>query len=949
MNLNPKEEAVLDLIKKDSSYENYFFNKVVDSKWFFPLKNQGYFLPEKAPDAKKVEEGRYYIPRWNVLRYLEKISEQENIKSDIEYINELLNIIIKISKFENVEGNHIDNYITWHSFVVILSNLPNNNINDNIIDLIPIWLNSKFDTSLTGREIIRKFLPKFLTNDPEDIKKAEKIIKYITDFKTSPTEDVEEKPELEIKYFYLKEGFEKFSDDIGKKCTEQVIEDLETKIKKIVIEKEQGTYFSFYEDIEYINKPLDMFTYILKRILLSKAKNDTKTTESILTRYFKEEYLYFPKIALYIIGNLLEIYNDFFWKVLETDVENIIFRNSDNFGDELRIILENLGDLDEEKKEILFKKIEDSTKSEDFKENRELMERLHRQQFYKALSQDKYFNEEYKKLKHLTNYEIELRPIIGKVEVYSPGIVSPLSKEEILEKSNSELAEYLSKFEGDKHWKGPSVNGLARMLEEIAKENPKKFTDNMSPFLGTGYIYVYYIIWGLKDAWEDGKLLDWNNLFKFIEEYLEQIDFWNDKYVIKEDYRNANHFWILGIIGELIKKGTIDDSKYFSESNFLLVQNILLTILEKLVANKERVSESQAERKNYFSYSMNSTFGEITEALVMLARRISKSESKENNKQQKIGWNHGIKSIYEKLLNNGIIESYVWLGFYISIFYFQLDKEWIIDKIDKIYSKKGKYWVAFMQGYLYKDKINKDVYRIMEKHYRRAINHSFKEEFYSERLVQSICYMYLAGIEEINNNEGLFKILLDKWDDFQIKEAISWFWMQRDYILEPIDEKGNPEEKIRMEALRKRIINFWRWIYGNKYKDIDKFAKIDDKDKRILSELSHLSVFLEKIDEENFKCLKASVAHLQVNFNTSFFLQYIDELKDKDEHAPIYIGDLFIEILEHSTPDYDKQNIRSIVEYLFENNGAENAKKIFNIYLSRGYDFLRDIYEKYVK
>ena len=76
------------------------------------------------------------------------------------------------------------------------------------------------------------------------------------------------------------------------------------------------------------------------------------------------------------------------------------------------------------------------------------MQNLYKQKFYKALSHDKYFNEEYKKLKHLTNYEIELRPMVGKVEFYSPGNVSPLSKEEILEKPNCELAEYLSKFEG---------------------------------------------------------------------------------------------------------------------------------------------------------------------------------------------------------------------------------------------------------------------------------------------------------------------------------------------------------------------------------------------------------------------------------------------------------------------------------------------------------------------
>ena len=949
MNPHPKIEAVLNIIAEDRAYASYFFNKIDDVKWFYYLRDRGYFSPERVPIIKPAKKGGYYIPRWNALTYLEKVSKKVRIEGNEKYIDELLKIIKEVSNYKNTGGHAIDNYRTWHSFVVILSNIPNNKITTDVIDLIPIWLSSRFDTSLAGGEIINKLLPKFLTNDSEDIGKAEKIINYITDFKTSPTEDGEEKPELEIKYFYLKEGFKKYSDDIGKKCTEQVIKDLETKIKKIVTEKEQGTYFSFYEDLEYINKPLDMFTYILKKILLSKAKNDAKTTEGILTRYFKEECLYFPKIALYIIGNLIENYKNFFWDILKSDEQNIIFKNSDNFGDELRIILENLGELDEDQIKILLKKIENSAKSEDFKENQELMLGLYKQKFYKALSHNKHFNDQYKELKNLTDYEIELRPMIGKIETYSAGNISPLTKEEVLEKPNNELAEYLSKFEGDRHWKGPSVNGLAKMLEEIAKENPKKFTDNMNPFLKTGYRYVYNIIWGLKDAWESGKVLDWNNLFGYIEKYTKQTDFWNDKYVIKEDFRSANHLWILGVIGELVKKGAINDSKHFSEYNFTLVQNIIIKILEKLLTNREKVVESQTERNHYITYSLNSTFGKITEALLILAYRINKSESKVNDKQQKIGWNHGIKSIYEKLLDNGIIESYVWLGFYINIIYFQLDKEWSIDKIENIFSEKEKNWAAFMQGYLYIDWINKDIYKIMEKHYKKAMDYIFKEEVHSKRLVQHICYMYLTGIEDIKSDDGLFKTMLCKWDDFQIKEAISWFWVQRDYIMEPIDEKENPEEKIRMETLRKRIIDFWRWIYENKYKEIDKFTTTDDKDKRILSELSHLSVFLKKIDEENFKWLKVSVAHLQVNFNTSFFLEYLDELKDKDEYAPNYIGELFIEILEHSTPDYDKQNIRSIVEYLFENNGAENAKEIFNIYLSRGYDFLRDIYERYVK
>ena len=75
MNLNPKEEAVLDLIKKIQVMK-IVFNKVVIVNGF-PLKNQGYL--QKSSDAKKVEE-RYYIPRWNVLRYLEKFLNKRILK-----------------------------------------------------------------------------------------------------------------------------------------------------------------------------------------------------------------------------------------------------------------------------------------------------------------------------------------------------------------------------------------------------------------------------------------------------------------------------------------------------------------------------------------------------------------------------------------------------------------------------------------------------------------------------------------------------------------------------------------------------------------------------------------------------------------------------------------------------------------------------------------------------
>jgi hypothetical protein len=951
MNLDPKEEAALHLIEKGSSYENYFFNKVVDIKWFYPLKERGYFSPEKAPGVKLAEKGGFYIPRWNVLPYLEKISEQINTQENERYISDLLEIIREVSKYKNSDEQLIDNYRTWHSFVKILSNIPNSKIPNDIINLIPIWLNSKFDTALPGREIIRTLLPKFLTNEPEDIKKAERIVNYITDFKISPLDNDDKRSKLKIEYHYLKEGFEKYSEDIGKKCSEKVIKDLEIKVKKLITRKEEGTYHSFYEDLEFLDEPLDMLTFIFKKILGSKAKHDVDTTKKILRKFLRDDDLYFPKMTLFILGKEFDKYKSFFWEILESDEENYIFKNSDTFGGELKNILEKLTGLTKNQRKILNKKINDSAKSEDFKENQELMLKLHRQQFYKALSHDQHFDEKYNKLKFETNYDIELRPIIGEIKSGPVPNVSPLSKEEILQMSNQELAEFLAAFKGDKHWIGPSVNTLSRTIEEIAKENPRRFTVDTTSFQKTGYIYVYDIILGILNAWEDNKVFEWNNLLKYIRNYIKQNDFWNDKYLVENDYHNANHLWVIGIIGELIKKGIINDSKYLPQDNFPLVQEIIFLLIDKLLLDKNKVSESKTKKENIINYTMNSIFGKISEALIVLAYRIEKSKKQTLTKQQEIGWDYGIKYKYELLLKNGVLESYVWLGMYLAIFYILLNKEWTIRKINYIYSSEEKIWEAFMQGYLYSNKINKDIYKIMKAHYKKAIDYTFKEDITSKGLVQNICYMYLEGFEDINNNDGLFRIILDKWDKDHIKEMISWLWMQRDFILKPIDEKEKPREKARMESMRKGIIDFWKWINENKLKEKFQSGNLDDIDKEILSELSKLTIFIEKIDSENYEWLKISAPYLNVDFNTSFFLKYLDDLKDKDENAAGYVGDLFLEILKHSTPNYDQENIRSIVEHLCKKGHYKNAIEICDTYGEREHYFLRDIREncKFIK
>ena len=920
-------EFLLNLIRQ-KKYEDYFFKKVTSINWFDILNREEYFSPEQAPGPEEIEEeGVYRIPQWNVLPYLERVSEQVNIPGNEKYIGELLDIIRNVTQYHIEHGKKLDNYYTWYYFVKILLNIPNNKIQLDIIDLIPVWLDSKFDATLPGTEIVTKLLPKFLTDNPDDIKKAEKIIEYVTALKTVASNQGKTKSFV-IDSYWLKEAFKRYSETIGEKCSINVIKDLSEKIKTLLENKKDGAYRSFYDEPEYLlGKPVEILTFILKRVLLAKVRSNFAETKEILRNFFKDEYLYFPKMALFIIGQNIDRYSGLFWEIMSTKTGVHIMANTLYFGDELRYLLEHLKGLTEEQRKILAEKIDETVRSLDFKEDQNRLKLLHKQEIYKALSNDSYFKNLYEKMKQMTKVDVELGPAIGKVETQvGPGL-SPLTKEKILKMPNDKIARFLASFKTKDLWRGPTVGGLADVLKEAVKEKPEKFIEDLNPFLNTYYLYVYKILDGIKEAWNEKKLIEWSKLLNFIEKYINREDFWNDKFIIRDEEwpaSHANHRWVVASVAELLQEGAKNDIWAFPEEYFDQAKKIIFLMLEKLT-----IEENKEEIHDFVTHALNSAFGKVITALIFLALRIARVNKKKGIKEE-VKWSNDFRDKYNELLKKGVIEAYTLLGQYMANLYY-LDKEWVKDKIKELKNKQGtKCWEAFMDGYLFGVRVYDELYRLMKSHYLYSIEYNFKERHMEERLIQHIAIEYLRGHEDIDDTESLFKKVLDTWKTEYIKEIISFFWIQRDYKED--------------ENIKEKIINFWRWIYENKYKEVETLTK---EDKEILSDLSKLTVFLPKIDNESFNWLMTSAPYVHVNFNSPFFIEYLDNLKDKDSNSPKYVGKIFLKMLESFTPDYDQKHIRSIVENLYNSGQKAIAGKICNIYGSRGYEFLRDIYKKH--
>jgi len=934
-------KMVIDVYLKKEPYQRYFFSKLANVKWLKYLKLYGYLKTNPQPIEAQDSPGYLTIPQWYALEYLEKVSNQ--ISDNEEAITDLLEIIKSVTHRKDAKSQHIDNYRTWYYFVKILLNIPSEKIPLGIIQLIPIWLDSKFDTMLQGSEIATKLLPKFLTDNPEDIRKAEKIIESITAVKTYPLSDEKakilgkkEEERLVIDPYWLKEAFDKYSEVIGEKCSERVIEDSANKIRGLLKREEDGTYKSFYEEVEHpINDPLEMLTFILRRILLAKAKTDVNIAKGILRDFLKDKYLFFPKMAIYAIGQTIDHYSQLFWEIMESETGVLIMGNALYFGDELKYLLKNLKQLSEKQRNILENKIEQGIKRHTPKEDTERYLALFKQEIYEALSHDPYFKDLYEEMKKITNVDTELHPAIRKGETrWGPG-PPPLAKEEILRMTNGELAEFLSKFKTKDFWEGPTVGGLSDILKEAVKANPNKFVDNLDPFENAGFIYIYKILDGLKEAWKEKKVISWGRVFDFIALYIQREQFWENGYVVeKGDWLGgADHNWVIGIIAELLQEGTRDDSWAFSEEYFDKAIEVIFLLLKE--------PEEDKEITDYVTYTLNTPCGKLITALIYLALRIARFNDKKGIKTEP-KWSEEYRRKFEELLDKKIIEAYTSLGRFLPNLSY-LDKKWVEDKIEKISSQKGsRYWEAFMDGYLSIGIVYDDLYDLMKPHYEYGLTYDFKQKHDREHLIQHICIGYLRDQEKLDDPHSLFRNIIDKWEPEQMREVIGFFWMQRDSLAESSEENEKMKEK-----MKEKIIKFWKQLYGN-YKGKGD-SSLTKEDKKILSSISRLAVFLPKIDTESYEWLMLSAPYVHEDFNSTFLIEYLDKLKDKGDSKKTakYIGEIYLKMLEKVTPDYDKKHIRSIVEFLYNANAKENANKICNIYGSRGQEFLRDIYERY--
>lgn len=953
MNLTLTQKSVIKLIKEDEAYSNYFFGRYDKVRLFPALKEEGFFNPENNPGPKKVKDG-YQIPAWNILPYLEKISKKTRSLD-----RELLEIIKNVSLYKNKDGKHTDNDRTRWIFVKILSNIPLSNTPVDIFeDVILTWLESDFSLILPGAELSDELLSTYLNQarTSEDITKVEKLISIILTTKEEKLEnDVFGKStelKTKIEDYWLEEAFIKkgYSALIAQKCTNQPILNLANIIKSAFSKRNKKQDYSSVwlsdlssEDERPSYNAEYFLAQILRKLLLEKIKITPNTAGEIIEKFLSDEYPHFlfKRLAILMIAKNWSAYNHFFDQILD-DIKEGYFDLEVYWPELFHLFSLNSQNLTENQRTKLKSLIGKGPTKDLPDEKKESYSIYWKQVWYKSLSSLSEFEGLYKKTKRISKRDVNL-PSYGKVVALRDESFdkSPVSPEGFIEKKNQEIVEYLHTYKPIGDFYNFSPEGVYRAFQSAVEINPEKFASDLDPFNSHDFHMLSSLFNGFEEAWKKKNNMNWEEVLNFTLKLVQEDWFW--KPTDKDKGVHYDYFsWTISAIGDLLQEGCRSDDWSFSEqlhSNVEKLLNILIRNLE---------FDEKSYQGDGMSHALNSSWGKVLTALIYLGLRQSRiSDRKSEKKESK--WSDSLKKDFGSALDKKIFEAYTLLGYYFPNLHY-VDKDWAKSKAAEVLSDKNEnYFITFMEGYLYNSSVYKPIFLVLRKHYERALQITFKERQIDDRLIQHIAIWYLRGVEKLNKNSLVDKIFRSSNFE-QVREFVEFLWHERDHITD--ENVTNKDAKKEQQDFKERILTFWK----HTSEIIEKRNTYTADEKKVLSELSKIAIYLDSIDENSFKLLMHSAGYVTEDFDSPYFIEYLNRLKntgDKTQTAK-YIGNLFLEMLnkaEGRIPDYKWENIVEIIEYLYEIGRSDKKVKVLadnicDFYFTHNNDRLRSIYDE---
>ena len=682
-------------------------------------------------------------------------------------------------------------------------------------------------------------------------------------------------------------------------------------------------------------KVLNVFCLIFRNLLDEQAKqNPEKALKLLKTFCYNRKYRipFYKRISLYIICENWETTKSLFFELIKENDALHLF-SIDNYQKDLYDLLNrNCKALNGDEIKIIENIIEQG-KQYEIEGQAEEHNRYWKLGWYSALKDTETFKDKYLSLSRELNITSEHFERLGEVRVIR-GNRSPISKDNLLEKSNQEIVDYIKKFNPQRGFYEPNISGLSKIFGEAVETDPKKFATEIELYQDIPYIYSYQIFNAFCKAWQKQKTFDWEKVLQYCLTTLNSPKFYSEELEIENDDWHTKSDSVVGSIANLITNGLdLENDEHAFNTNLLPLAKEIVQII---VSNLKYVDDLEETNMDYPSYLLNSTAGKSLRALFNYSLYRAKNLFKPEDKEK---WETDIKLLFEETLQKRIIDGYILEGMYFDQFCL-LDYDWITEQVKKHYTSEDREWFAFMGGFAYsRAPYNKELYTIFYPHYERAIDNNVKLKKDGDNdLIHHLTAFYFWKYETLASKKLFFKFI-NNASPSQIRNLINFIRKQEDY--------PNSLSELEQQEFQQSIIDLWKFL-TDKYENSQ-----DEKEQNNLASLSNWIVFVPKLNGVYTPLILKSCKHIDNTYSKPKFLENIFRLKAKGNPNTTAkaIGEILLSLnFKDYITENDRDFIKELVSFLFANGQKEIASGFCNKMSSENqHYFLREIYEANTK
>lgn len=899
-NLTAKQVAFIALMAKSDEHAQRGFQLIIsksDPKVFFDaLKTAGFFDPQKAPGPVPAEEPGYVrIPYWTPIDYLKHLAQLAGEKSDTELAGKVMAIVREVSRLRNENGKARDNYHTYRIFAEIIGLIPREALLKDDLNLIPVWLDGKFDNSLVGSALSKGIITRLLESEyPEDWEVACIILNYCTELKRG--EEVpfnRRKNELvtAVDGYFLKEIIKKHAEKLGSKVgriassmfIERIKEafdgegsGLPSYIRRPAVEEHEQNHS--WKDAE------NCLVIGLRDILLSWVSSDLQGACVFIADMFKNTSDMIRRIGIFLLNERWIELNSIYVNIVGPDLFD-----SKHIHETYQLLKRRFDVFTDSYKTATLKAIRELPLPKT-SEDPEGYQRYIMRNWLSAIAMQG--SQPADDLFHVLNQEKEMGKLSDHPDFHTymetgwgPG-PSPYEFDELLSfVENGSIVKKLNAFEQTDAWRGPSVEALVTILEKVVASQPNIFLKILPQFKGAKRAYQYGIIKGFKSLWDGndydkvsfGWDLAWAELIEFFECMLCDPTFWEvsgNEQVSLTPTRD----WIPPLIAEFLKSGTREDEKSYLPE--LLPKTLKLIIL--LLDNLEVEDESD---RDAMSHAINSSRGKSLEALFNHALRACRLADKKQRRHDET-WAE-MEPIFNKEIEMCIAGtnydfSTLSGAYLLNLNY--LSKDWLHSKIEQIFpfDLKENFRCA-IEGLTYSSSTKESYQMLVSKGIiDMALNIEFNVDQGHERIIDRVALAYLWGDEALNSSRFTSLLTEDKIDD--LITISRFFWS--------VQDKELAEKQIEL------IVNFWDWC-------VKWSEKLSSPPGKLYSSLSKLSCFLDIIGQKSLPLMLTVAPFVGINHNADNFIEELNRLATS---YPEQVCQILGEVLHNYKPSYDYQD-----------------------------------------